>query len=117
MKELQELIKVFKEDRPTMKEANTPHFIFTLLLLEVQELLEAIETADSDEVEHELADVLFLALEMANCYEIDAEEAVKTKAARNVLKYQWQDFQDGNYLEAVQKSKSRWNGGDIEFYS
>ena len=114
---LQETVSLFRKDRPTMDEKNTPEFLCHLLSIELKELTEAVEIGQKELIEHEVADIIFLALELANIVGFDAETAVKEKHGRNVLKYPHQNFKDGNYLETIKKCKDEWGDGDIEFYS
>ena len=114
---LQETVSLFREARPTMDEKNTPEFLCHLLTLELNELVEAVEIGQNGLIEHEVADIIFLALELANVIGFDAETAVREKSGRNILKYKREYFQDGDYLEAVKRVKEEWGDGDIEFYS
>ena len=113
---LQETVSLFRKDRPTMDKKNTPEFLCHLLSIELKELTEAVEIGQKELIEHEVADIIFLALELANITGIDAEIAAREKAGRNILKYKWQYFQEGDYLEAVKRVKDEWGDGDIEFY-
>jgi len=114
---LQETVSLFRLERKTMDEKNTPEFLCHLLTLELNELVEAVEIGENGLIEHEVADIIFLALELANVIGFDAETAVREKAGRNILKYKREYFQSGDYLEAVKRVKEEWGDGDIEFYS
>ena len=116
---LQETVSLFREARPTMDEKNTPEFLCHLLTLELNELVEAVEIGQNGLIEHEVADIIFLALELANVIGFDAETAVREKSARNILKFPWQLFQEGDYLSTIDKCKEEWGSesGDNEFYS
>ena len=110
MHELQQMLRDFQNDRPTMKEANNLPFLLRLLRQEVDEFEES-PTGD------EMADILIFSLTIANLMGIDADAEVREKIAFNLTRYQARYFQGGNYEESRQKVKEEektWKG---DFYS
>lgn len=117
MREIQQMIANYVADRPLMFAHNQDnHRMLTLLLGEVAELSEVL--GDKENLGHELADVVWLAISMAVLNDIDLDNEIRTKGARNHLKRQSCDWQEGDYKTQDRISRQKWadNGGDDEFY-
>jgi NTP pyrophosphatase (non-canonical NTP hydrolase) len=116
LKELQRIVGDFQRDRPIMQKADSPKHIIKLARVEIDEA--EAEIGKPERLAGELADVAILLMTLANVYEIDLGEAIVTKVARNHLKYESRNFQEGDYTQKVIQSKRAWlaSGGDEEFY-
>ncbi|MEK0325939.1 MAG: hypothetical protein QQN63_09575 [Nitrosopumilus sp.] len=117
MKELQQMVKDWVEDRPTLKENNTLEQVFFLLSQEMDEVEGVLH--DRELIKSELPDLLFFLLTLANIHGIDLETEFREKVSLNILKYIHQLFADDsgfNYYEAKQIVKE--NEGEVkkEFY-
>lgn len=91
MEELIGLLKEFRDKRD-WKQFHNPKDLSLALSIEASELLEVFlwkshEDADLDKVKEELADVFAYALLIADAYDLDIEEIVKEKIAKNSKKY------------------------------
>lgn len=118
LKELQQMESTFREDRKVMNENNTFPQVLKYLKTEVDELDEAHQNGDREEVGRELADVLLYTLALAGIYGINLEEEVLEKVAFNLTRYQSKYFNNGlSYDEArkiVKEDEKTWKK---EFYS
>ncbi len=66
---------------------NTPESAFSRLVEEVDECRGALRSGDKKELKGELADIIIFVATLANEAEIDLEQAVTDKMARNYVKY------------------------------
>ena len=117
MERIKQALSDYLTDRKTMKENNSdPTRVFELFMGEIAELNEAIITGHL--IGPEMADVAIFLLNMASNFDIDLESEIWTKIARNHLKFEAKDFQEGDYYESMLKSRKKWigMGGDNEFY-
>lgn len=105
MKEIQEMVRNWLEDRPTMKVQNTFENVVDLLRGEVDELVDAHPNGDNKDIAQEMADVVIFALTLANLLGVDVDSEVREKLAYNQTRYQSKDFQTGDYNEARDKSR------------
>ena len=102
--EISQMLQDFSEDRPSLKENNTPKVLMKLLAGEVAEASESLD--DPENLASELSDVIIFALTIANQYGFDMDEEIRTKIAYNHARYNAVDFQ-GDYEQARLKGKSR----------
>lgn len=94
MEQLVRDIIVFRNERD-WKQYHNPKDLALSLSLEASELLEIFQWKTSEEavrtkrmeIEEELADVLIYAMTMAHDLEIDIESAIRSKIAKNAIKY------------------------------
>ena len=90
MKELQEKIEKFNEERD-WDQFHTPENCAKSIAIEAGELLECFQWSDTEfdlqHVKEELADVLVYSQNLLDKLGLDADEIVKTKMAQNEAKY------------------------------
>lgn len=91
IKELMREIDAFTQERD-WDQFHNPKDLAIALSIEASELLEAFlwkqqEDAKVDKVKEELADVLNYALLIASKYDFDVAEIIRSKLAKNALKY------------------------------
>ena len=89
MKELQEKIEKFNEERD-WDQFHSPENLAKSISIEAGELLECFQwnnEYDKDEVADELADVLNYCFLMADALEVDVKEIVLNKMAKTAEKY------------------------------
>ena len=103
MKEYQQMVRNFLDDRPVMRKNNTHKRVVELLHGEVDE----VRGAGPEELAWELADVVFFVMTLANMHDIDLGEALREKTAFNLSRFPSSDFQEGDYSEARLKGKLR----------
>ena len=95
--ELKKMVQEFVSER-TWEQFHTPKNLSIKLAVEAAELMEKFEWLDNQEsydeldkerqeIEHELADVLVVALCFANVAHIDVSKAIERKLALNKEKY------------------------------
>lgn len=102
--EISQMLQDFSEDRPSLKQNNTPKKLMSLLKNEVVEAEESLD--DLTNLPSELADIIIFALSIGNLYGFDLSEEVLTKIAYNHSRYNAVDF-GGDYEEARLKGKER----------
>lgn len=102
----QQLIADFLKDRPVMEANNTFHATVELLLGEVAELQEAHVNGDNKDIAQEVADVFIFAYTLANILGVDVDAEVREKVAYNHTRYVAENFQEGSYDEARDKSRA-----------
>lgn len=118
-----EVLRMFQEDRPLMKEANNDvDYLVFRMLQEVAEFQgEPKGMSKEMHMEQELADIAIFAIQILDIITGDADLALRSKAGRNVLKYPSFLFKadSGNtFDEAIVKSKAQWSEADNEdFFS
>ena len=103
------------EDRPTMSENNTTQRLLELLKGEVDEAMG--EGLDDEELLRELADIGIFLFSIFKQLNADLYDVVAEKMAFNILRYSWQDFQEGDYDEGRKKAKVREIEVKKDFYS
>ncbi|MER0214964.1 MAG: nucleotide pyrophosphohydrolase [Nitrosomonas sp.] len=91
IQQLTEILRKFRDERDWAQFHNAKDLAMALNI-EAAELLEvflwkAPEQADIDSVKEELADVIAFALLLADKYDLDVEQIVLEKMAKNALKY------------------------------
>ncbi|MDZ4852932.1 MAG: nucleotide pyrophosphohydrolase [Pirellulaceae bacterium] len=99
VEQLKELVRHFVNQR-RWKEFHTPKNLATSIMIEAAELSEhfqwltpeeslsqAANTAPDSPIAEELSDVLSYVLAMANVLDIDLDDALRLKMAKNALKY------------------------------
>lgn len=90
MKEIIKTIRKFNQDRE-WEQFHTPSNLAKSIVIEASELLELFQWSEEvkslDDLKDELADVLSYALMLADHYELDLEEILRTKIAKNAKKY------------------------------
>ena len=89
MKELQEKIEKFNEERD-WDQFHSPENLAKSIAIEACELLECFQwnnQYDLDEVKDELADVLNYCIQMANKLGVDPKQIVLDKMEKTALKY------------------------------
>jgi NTP pyrophosphatase (non-canonical NTP hydrolase) len=96
MKEYQQMLMDFTQDRPTMADNNTQDRLFQLLKGEVAEA----EESDDEHLASELADILILTLSIANLHGFNMDQEVREKISVNICRYEARYFQDGDYSES-----------------
>lgn len=101
--EIQEMLRNFSIDRPTLAENNNPERIINLLQNEVVEAAESL--TDTENLASEISDIVIFALTLANLYGFDMDEEVREKIAFNIGRYSSDLFQEGDYEEARLKAK------------
>lgn len=101
--EISQMLQAFSEDRPTLKENNTPERIIELLQNEAVEAAESL--TDTENLAAEIADVVIFALTLANHYGFNMDLEVREKIAFNTGRYSADLFQDGEYEESRIKAK------------
>lgn len=101
--EISQMLQAFSEDRPTLKENNTPERIIELLQNEAVEAAESL--TDTENLAAEIADIVIFALTLANHYGFDMDLEVRDKVAFNTGRYSADLFQDGDYEEGRLKAK------------
>lgn len=119
MREEQQLVSEFMQERPTMARANSdPRLMMQLLQNEVDELKVEIEAGDHNKIAGELPDVVWFCLTIAEIYGIDLENALWAKGIRNQEKYPTEYFGgEMTYEEAHTICRALWaqNGNDDSF--
>ena len=104
--EIQAMLSDFSNDRPTLKDNNTPLRVLSLLASEVEEARVAVvEENGSADIAQEISDVLIFALTLANQYGLNMDDEVREKIAFNMTRYTADKFQSGSYEEARQLAK------------
>lgn len=117
-----EMQRNFYRDRPTMCERNSDTaFLLARLYEEVEELKNAPTNHLGLEKhqEQEAVDVVLFALAFLDALMGDAEEAIREKVARNVIKFQPKLFLDSvDYPLGISVSNAEWKRerGDQIFY-
>ena len=89
MKELQEKIEKFNEERD-WDQFHSPVNLAKSICIEAGELLECFQWNDNydlEEVKEELADVLNYCILMADALDLDIKEIVLNKMKKNAIKY------------------------------
>lgn len=116
--EISAMLLDFSEDRPSLKENNTPLNLVDLTANEILEVKKAIESGDLQEIGQELADVVIFIGSIANVYGIDLTQEILTKVAYNIARYSAKDF-DGSipYEEARLRGKAREKWVKPMFYN
>ena len=115
--QLIQMVENWLEDRPTMKENNTPRMLATLLLGEVNELIEAYEEGDEDEISSELADVGIFLISLLNVLGLDMYSVIADKMAFNHARYPSHMFSNGySYEEARKMCKGKEYKVRKDFY-
>ena len=112
------LVANFCADRPTLAENNQdPENLLKLLREEIDET-EAELFNGRDKLGPEMADVLWFLISLAEFYNIDLEQEIREKAARNYLKYPAVAFLGGDYYESREECQEEWRrcGGEDDFY-
>ena len=89
--DLEELLVKFRDERD-WKQFHNPKDLAVALSIEAGELLESFlwkgaEVAKIDKVKEELADVLAYAILLGHHYNLDLEQVVREKVAKNAEKY------------------------------
>lgn len=97
---LKQIIEAFNEDRPAMIRD-----IPTLLGALSQEVKEAMEATDKEELARELADILIFTYTIAQWAGVDIEEEAREKISFNHCRYPAKDFQEGDYWEIRKRIK------------
>lgn len=116
--ENQARVRKWLEERPTLLAHNRdPLKVLTLASLEIIEAIEA--RGDKDKLGHELADVMWYVLSLAETEGIDLETAFQEKVTRNEAKYKPDYFQYGDYEEARNRARKEWAeaGGDEAWFT
>lgn len=115
LEQLQSMQDAFQLDRPVMRIADDLPHLFHLMRQEVDE---AEAEIGNEKIRTELADIGILLLTMASRAGVNLGDEIAEKMARNILKYEAKDFQDGEYLDKVISSKKRWlaEKGEEWFY-
>ena len=93
-KETTELVKKFRDDRD-WKQFHNPKDLAISISLEAAELLEIFQWSANDlecsekidKVKEELADVLSYCILLADRYDINTDEIIREKMAKNAKKY------------------------------
>lgn len=102
MKEKPSIIEInnmFLEDRPLIKQYDTPETIMSLLDGEIGEWRE--NPTDPDE----LADLIVYSLFLLEALGHDPEEAIRNKIGLNMARMPAKNFQDGDFQEAYDKNR------------
>lgn len=116
MEKEQQIVRNWALDRPTMAQNNLdPQRMKNLLTQEVEEAFEVLD--DPEALAHELVDVVWMVLSIANMKDIDLTEEFREKAALNLVRYQAKFFQEGNYDEARAHVKATEGPIIEEFYA
>ena len=100
-REVQDHVASFQEERPLMREYNTPVRMAEWMQGETHELLAEMHWGEQepsqeeiDKVRMELADVVIFSLNIGHMLGIDVEQAVLEKVARNNERFPRELFQD-----------------------
>lgn len=118
---LNQLQEVYAHFSRSLNPGATPREMHEMLQDEVYELSDAIDTKDRQEIGAEIADVIFLAVELANQHGIVLEDAISAKMERNYHKYNPFEMQQlmsqgMSRRDAQQYLKANWNRArDREF--
>lgn len=91
MKEIEDLLVEFRNERD-WEQFHNPKDLALALSIEASELNELFlwkrpEEADLERIKEELADVFAYAFLLANKYNLDVEQIVRSKVAKNAAKY------------------------------
>jgi NTP pyrophosphatase (non-canonical NTP hydrolase) len=91
MKEIENLLVEFRNARD-WEQFHNPKDLALALSIEAAELNELFlwkraDEADIEQVKEELADVFAYAFLIANKYQLDVEDIIRSKVAKNALKY------------------------------
>lgn len=112
MKELQRHVEQFFNERPLMRDHNTPHYIAERMKGEIDEMLAEMSGGERkptpeeiDKVRLELADVVIFAISMAQNLGIDLEQAVKDKVVINEARFPAEMFKNGDFVTIYQQRK------------
>ena len=115
MENEQRIVRNFLLDRPTMAQNNAdPQRMAQLLTEEVQEALEVLD--DPEKLGAELVDCIWFIMTIAELKNINLADEFGTKAAFNLVRYQAQYFQEGDYDEARARVKREEPERYREFY-
>ncbi|AAB90581.1 MULTISPECIES: MazG nucleotide pyrophosphohydrolase domain-containing protein [Archaeoglobus] len=85
--ELKDFQKIFREKYYETDSRSGPLFLLAVLFEEVGELAEAVRK--NQNVEEELADVLFMVISIANLYDVDLERKLIEKYVRGDPSPRW----------------------------
>lgn len=112
MKEIQKKIKSFLENRPVIKNNDSPEKLVYKLKGEVQELFDEVKWGDREpttkeikKVEMELADVIIYSVQIGTLLGIDIKSAIKEKININKKRFPKKLFQEGNFYEIYTNRK------------
>ena len=77
--ELEEIRRKIKEKYYEIDRKSGELFLLAVLFEEVGELAEAVRKRETESIEEELADVLFMVLSLANYFDVDLERVLIEK--------------------------------------
>ena len=97
------MLQNFSQDRPTLQKNNTPEQIILLLQNEVVEASESL--TDTENLATEIADVVILALTLANSFGFDMDLEIREKISFNNARFSSNMFQAGSYDDAIYQGK------------
>lgn len=97
------MLQNFSQDRPTLQKNNTPEQIIQLLQNEVVEASQSL--TDTHNLATEIADVLILALTLANHFGFNMDLEIREKIAFNNARFSSDLFQTGSYDDAILQGK------------
>lgn len=101
---IEEALRSFSTDRPTLAENNTLERLIELLEGELQELK---QSTSLEEAQLELCDIFIFTINIAHALGMDLHPMVMEKISFNLARYVAADFQDGSYEEARRRGKQR----------
>ena len=103
LQEIQTMLQNFSLDRPTLQKQNTPEQIILLLQNEVVEASQSL--TDTENLATEIADVVILALTLANSFGFDMDLEIREKISFNNARFSSDIFQAGSYDDAISQGK------------
>ena len=103
LQEIQTMLQSFSQDRPTLQKNNTPEQIILLLQNEVVEASQSL--TDTENLATEIADVVILALTLANSFGFDMDLEIREKISFNNARFSSDIFQAGSYDDAISQGK------------
>ena len=103
LQEIQTMLQNFSLDRPTLQKQNTPEQIILLLQNEVVEASQSL--TDTENLATEIADVVILALTLANSFGFDMDLEIREKISFNSARFSSDMFQTGSYDDAISQGK------------
>ena len=103
LQEIQTMLQNFSLDRPTLQKQNTPEQIILLLQNEVVEASQSL--TDTENLATEIADVVILALTLANSFGFDMDLEIREKISFNNARFSSDMFQAGSYDDAISQGK------------
>lgn len=118
---VRELQSAYAQFSSYINPEQTPQTLSELLKEEVDELRSAITTGSKEEVQGEVADVIFFTVQIANQYDIDLERALGAKMTRNYHKYNPEIIQSMvdhglTHTEAKATLKRAWDRNRDKWY-